>query len=198
MRLVGTSEWIVIGALILYIAFTPGFPVVRQFLSTGVGKAVGLATVVAVWKYVSHPVALLLLVNFVRCSGMREYLESGSGSGSGSGTTGSGAPPNTYCPENYNFENGACKNKTTGASLPATVCLPGQSWDGSKCTGTASTSTSSGAGAMTGSGSGSSSSSSSGSSSGSTKQGFTVMTPDNYQGVQPNLAGGGNFAPAPK
>jgi hypothetical protein len=118
MRLVGTSEWIVIGVLILYVAFTPGFPVVRQFLSTGVGKAVGLAAIVAVWKYVSHPVALLLLVNYVRCSGMREFMENPSG-----------APANTHCKEGETFENGQCKNNITGQFTPATICVPPQVWD---------------------------------------------------------------------
>jgi hypothetical protein len=121
MRLVGTSEWIVVGVLILYIAFTPGFPVVRDALSTGVGKAVGLAVIVATWKYVSHPVALLLLVSFVRCSGMREHMESGS------------APPNTHCPVDYTYQDGQCKN-ASGGSVPAVTCTTGESWDGTKCT----------------------------------------------------------------
>jgi hypothetical protein len=104
MRLVGTSEWIVIGVLIAYVAFTPGFPVVRQFLSTGLGKAIGLAVIVAVWKYVSHPVALLLLVNFVRCSGMREGMEN--------------PEPPSPCPDGYSLVDGQCKNTTTGQSIP--------------------------------------------------------------------------------
>jgi hypothetical protein len=124
MRLVGTSEWIVIGVLIAYLAFTPGLPVVRQFLSTGLGKAIGLAVIVGVWKYVSHPVALLLIVNYVRCAGMREFMDNPST------TT---PPPNTYCPENYSYDNGQCKNKTTGQSTAATVCMTGETWDGNKC-----------------------------------------------------------------
>ena len=177
MRLVGTSEWIVIGVLIAYISFTPGFPVVRQFLSTGVGKAIALAVIVAVWKYVSHPVALLLLVNFVRCSGMREYLENGSGS-TGSATSpasGTTLPPNTYCPENHSFDNGQCKNNTTGQSVPATICLAGQTWDGTKCSGSSS------AAAPPDTGS---------------KQGFSNRTPATYGGVQPDVKEKmGNYAP---
>lgn len=184
MRLVGTSEWIVIGVLIAYVAFTPGLPIVKQFLSTGVGKAIGLAVVVATWKYVSHPVALLLLVNFVRCSGMREYLESGSGAPS-SGTT---LPENTHCPENYSFDNGQCKNKTTSQTIPATVCLAGQTWDGSKCAG------SSAATAPPASAPPPPSTSST-----TAKQGFTVMTPSpTAGGVQPSMKepfDSGSFAP---
>jgi hypothetical protein len=105
MRLSATTEWIVIGVLVLYISFTPGFPVVRQFLSTQVGKAVGLAAIVYVWKFISEPVALLLTVNFVRCSGMREYLEM----------------PESHCPTGYNLQNGTCK-KEGSPDKPATVC----------------------------------------------------------------------------
>lgn len=76
MRVTQTQEWILVAALIAYIAFTPGFDVVRSFLSTSVGKALGLAAIVYVWKCVSPVVALLLVVSFVRCSGglMREGL----------------------------------------------------------------------------------------------------------------------------
>jgi hypothetical protein len=62
MKLTGKQEWIAIAALILYIAFTPGLPLVRDLLSGSVGKAVGLGVIMWVWKTVSKPVALLLLV----------------------------------------------------------------------------------------------------------------------------------------
>ena len=127
MRLTGTSELVVIGGMIAYIAFTPGFSVVRQFLSTSVGKALGLVVFVAVWKYVSHPVALLLLVNYVRCSGMREFMDNPPPE------TAAALPENTYCPEGTLFDNGQCMNSTTGQAAPATTCLPSQTWDGSKC-----------------------------------------------------------------
>jgi hypothetical protein len=76
---------------------------------------------------------------------MRENMESGSGSGTGTGTgtspaSGTTLPANTYCPENYSFDNGQCKNKTTGQTIPATVCLVGQTWDGTKCAGSSSAS----------------------------------------------------------
>jgi len=201
MRLSQKTEWVLVAVLILYIAFTPGLPVVREFLSSGVGKAVGLAVIIATWKYASPLVAILLAVSFVRCAPMREYLEgdtgssgsgssgsgsSGSGSGSsGSGTTGSSGsgspgsgttlPPNTYCPENHSFDNGQCKNNTTGQSTPATVCLTGQTWNGTSCSGSSSASTP------------------------DTKQGFANMTPASFgrEGFQPNTSGKDkNFAPA--
>jgi hypothetical protein len=130
MRISQNTEWALIAALIVYLAFTPGFPVVRQLLSTDVGKAVGLAAIVAVWKYVSPVVALLLTVNFVRCARMREFMENASGP--------STPPPNTHCPEGYTFDNGQCKGEN-GQSVPASVCLTGQTWDGNKCVGSGTT-----------------------------------------------------------
>ncbi len=131
MRISQKTEWILIAALIAYIAFTPGLSAVRQLLSTNVGKAVGLVAVVAVWKHVSPVVALLLTVSLVRCASMREYMESGSTAP----PTASGPPPNTYCPDNHTYDNGQCKNNTTGQSVPAKVCMEGQTWDGVKCVG---------------------------------------------------------------
>jgi hypothetical protein len=178
MRISQKTEWALVAVLIAYIAFTPGFQVVREVLSTGIGKAVGLAVIVGAWKYLSPLVALLLLVNFVRCASMREYLENGSGGSTGAastGSTGTTLPPNTYCPENHSFDNGQCKNKTTGQSVPATICLAGQTWDGTKCSGSSS------AAAPPDTGS---------------KQGFANMTPAMVGGVQPDLKETmGNYAP---
>ena len=176
MRLVGTQEWIVIGVLIAYIAFTPGFPMVRQFLSTGLGKALGLAAVIATWKYVSHPVALLLLVSFVRCCGMREFMDNPPPA--------VGTPPsNTHCPEDYTMENGQCKNKTTGLTTPATVCLAGQTWDGAQCTTAPPAATPPPAMAPPTT------------SSTEMKQPFTNMTPAAAGGVQPSMKDD-KYAPA--
>ena len=72
MRITQTQEWALAAILIVYIAFTPGFQVVRSFLSSSVGKAIGLAVIVYVWKYVSALLGLLLTVSFIRCAGMRE------------------------------------------------------------------------------------------------------------------------------
>ena len=136
MRISQKTEWALVAVLILYTAFTSGLQPVRQMLSTGVGKAVGLAAIVATWKYVSPLVALLLTVDFVRCATLREGLENASDSKDSA----SSAPPNTYCPENYKFDNGQCKSKTSDQTIPATVCLAGQTWDGTKCQGSSSAS----------------------------------------------------------
>jgi len=70
------NEWILIGALIVYLAFIPSLQIVRDMLSTSIGKAAALATIVYVYKYVSCPAALLLVIGYVRCSrSFREMLE---------------------------------------------------------------------------------------------------------------------------
>lgn len=71
----GRNEWIAIGVLILYIAFVPCPYAMKEFFATPIGKAIGLATFIAVFKYVSEPVALLLLVNYFRSGAIREYLD---------------------------------------------------------------------------------------------------------------------------
>lgn len=171
MRVSQNTEWAILAVLVAYIAFTPGVQAMRDLLSTGLGKALYLGAVVAAWKYVSPLVAVLLVVNFVRCASMREYADDPSMK--------PGAPPkDTHCPENYMFDNGQCKNKTTGQSIPATVCLPGQTWDGSKCAGS---STASSPPPMT-------TPSPPATSSTTTKQPFTNMTPSPVAGgVQPDI-----------
>jgi hypothetical protein len=124
MRLSQNTEWAIIVGLVLYIAFTPGFQAVRDVLSTGIGKAVGLAIIVWAWKSLSPLIALLLVVNFVRCASMRERMESGAGAMPSS---------TTHCPEGYTLDpDGQCKNES-GGSVPASVCMAGQQWDGNKC-----------------------------------------------------------------
>ena len=64
-----TNEMIAVGALILYLAFVPSLQVVRDLLSTSVGKALALAGIVYVHQKVSCPLALLLVVAYLRCCG---------------------------------------------------------------------------------------------------------------------------------
>ena len=68
MRLSSRNEWILVAILIAYIAFVPPFQTVRDILATSVGKAAALAGIVYVYKFVSCPAALLLLVAYVRCA----------------------------------------------------------------------------------------------------------------------------------
>lgn len=68
MRLSSNTEWMVIAGIILYIAFVPSIPAVREMLSQPIGKAIALGAIVYVWKYVSTTVAILLVVAYIRCA----------------------------------------------------------------------------------------------------------------------------------
>lgn len=109
MRLTQTTELALVGILIVYIAFTPGLQVVRNLLSTPVGKAVALGLIVYVWKYVSALIALLLVVSFVRCASMREGVDSTLT-----------PPPEMKCPEGsapISTKPGKCSKVGTDGSV---------------------------------------------------------------------------------
>ena len=79
------NEWILIGLLISYLAFIPSLQMIRDILSTSVGKAAALGGIVYVYKYVSCSAALLLVIGYVRCASMnREMFD---------------VPPTMNCPE---------------------------------------------------------------------------------------------------
>lgn len=122
MKLSKQTEWIVVGVLIIYIAFFQPMPVLRDMMSTSVGKAVALAAVVYVWKYVSAIVALLLAVAVVRCMGNVWEMFSGAE------TTCmcEGAPEYTWDPATKK-----CKNKDGKEGVvKSCVCASGYAWDG--------------------------------------------------------------------
>jgi len=68
MKLNQRTEWALIVALIAYLAFTPGFQLVRDILSNPVGKAAFLLGIVYVWKKVSAILAVLLALGYMRCA----------------------------------------------------------------------------------------------------------------------------------
>ena len=114
MKLSTNTEWAAIAALIVYIAFTPGFDIVRQFLSSGLGKAVALGLVVYVWKYVSQPIAILLVVAVLRCTTMREGMKN----------------PKAHCPAGYTLkDDNSCRDAKDNQGPPPTICLDDQDWD---------------------------------------------------------------------
>ena len=122
MKLSQTTEWVILGALIVYIAFVPPIPAVRSFLSTAAGKLVGLVAVVSVWKYVSPIVAVLLLVSMVRCIyAPRESF--------------TGAEKECTCknPETFKWDNviRKCRDSTgTEGEVESCACANGYTWDG--------------------------------------------------------------------
>jgi len=138
--LTGRNEWIAIAALILYIAFVPCPYQMKQFFATPIGKVVALSVFVYAWKYVSCPVAILLLVAFMRSGSLREYLEGETG------MTPSASMTNFKCPDEFIYsadkkmctkgtetrppmctdmtmtwdaESGTCKSTSTAAAAAA-------------------------------------------------------------------------------
>ena len=95
--LTGRNEWIAIGALIVYIAFVPCPYSMKEFFSSPIGKVIALSAVIYAWKFVSMPVAVLLLVAFLRSGAVREYLEE---------ETGVTAPSDTdyKCPDEFIYD----------------------------------------------------------------------------------------------
>lgn len=123
MSLSQRNEWIAVGALILYIAFVPTFPAVRDFLGSPVGKVVGLAAIVYAWKFVSEPVAILLVVAMLRAGAIREFADDAS------------MKPDVtqHCEAGYELtKDKKCKK---GDETKAPIeCTASQEWDGvGKC-----------------------------------------------------------------
>lgn len=123
MKLARNTEWAIIAALIAYIAFTPGFRIVKDTLATPLGKAAALAAIVYIWKSVSPIVAILLTISFVRC------------------TTGpvwelfSGAEQSCTCEmpgATWDPESKTCKDSTGQPAGPvkSCTCTNGYAWDG--------------------------------------------------------------------
>ena len=122
MKLSRNTEWGIIIALVAYLAFTPGFQIVKDILATPLGKAVALLAIIYVWKYVSAVIALLLLVGYIRCakSNIWEMF--------------SGAEENCVCEGTgyvWDKESKVCKNAEgkTG-TVKSCSCANGYSWDG--------------------------------------------------------------------
>ena len=123
MSLSQRNEWIAVGALILYIAFVPTLPAVRDFLGSALGKVAGLAAIVYTWKYVSEPVAILLVVALLRAGAIREFADDAS------------MKPDVtqHCEAGYELtKDKKCKK---GDETKAPIeCTASQEWDGvSKC-----------------------------------------------------------------
>jgi len=122
MKLTGTKEWIAIGILVALIAFGGSLSPVRQLVGSPIGKALALGAVVFVWKTVSKPVALLLLVLVLKTGPFRESMTGG---------------PNCPTGSQLQSDKTTCKDPSTGKTTPAILCVEGQIWNqtASKCEG---------------------------------------------------------------
>lgn len=125
MSLSQRNEWIAVGALILYIAFVPTIPAIRDFLGSALGKVAGLAAIVYVWKYVSEPVAILLVVVLLRAGAIREFADDAS------------MKPDVtqHCEKGYEMtKDKKCKSATGTETKSPIECTSSQEWDGiGKC-----------------------------------------------------------------
>ncbi len=122
MKLSRNTEWGIIIALVAYLAFTPGFQIVKDVLATSLGKAVALLAIVYVWKYVSAVIALLLLVGYIRCAKTNVW-EMFTGAEETCVCEGSG-----YI---WSKEEKQCKNAEGKVGTVKTcTCANGYSWDG--------------------------------------------------------------------
>jgi hypothetical protein len=93
------NELILVGVLIFYIAFVPRLQIVRELLSTPIGKAAALAGIVYVYKYVSCSASLLLVVAYLRCGcNSREMMENPSSTVASLSAVMPGTPINTAPP----------------------------------------------------------------------------------------------------
>jgi hypothetical protein len=122
MKLSRKTEWMIVAVLIAYIAFAPGFAMVRDMLSSPVGKAVALAGIAYVWKTVSPLIAVLLVVLYLKCTRMSVWEGF------------SGAEDTCLCAgEGYTWDAGTkkCTNKDgKEGEVKSCTCISGYSWDG--------------------------------------------------------------------
>lgn len=122
MKLSKTTELVILGGLIAYIAFFPRIPVVRDMLSTSVGKAIALAAIVYVGKTTSLLIAVLLAIAYLRCASASIWEGF------------SGAEDTCICEEDgfkWDAATKTCKNdQGMEGKVKSCTCVPGYSWDG--------------------------------------------------------------------
>jgi hypothetical protein len=123
MKLTRNTEWAVIAALIVYIAFIPGLQAIKTLLATPLGKAAGLAVIIYVWKFVSCPIALLLTISFMRCATWNTW-EMFSGAEQSCTCETAGAI--------WDSQTKTCKDASGNAAGPVKTCTctNGYAWDG--------------------------------------------------------------------
>jgi hypothetical protein len=146
MMLTGRNEWIAIGALILWIAFVPCPYQMKQFFASPIGKVVALGAVIYVWKYVSCPVAILLLVAFLRSGAVREYLEGETGMSPTTAATAAVSTNDYTCPSEYTYDATTMMCKKGNETKNPTCNNPSMIWDSmvGKCVSKPTTSSTSG------------------------------------------------------
>lgn len=127
MKLSRQQELIVSGILIVYLAFTPGFQIVRDILGNPIGRVLALAGIVYVFKFVSASVALLLVIGYMRCIKMRIW----EGADDSSMVPSDPSVAEFKCKEGdmYSSEDGKCRDKDGKLYDATVICETGWTYD---------------------------------------------------------------------
>jgi hypothetical protein len=115
-------ELAILGGLVLFMSFTSGFAPLRNFLSTPIGRAIGLGAVVYVFKYVSPAIGLLLAIHVARCSRMVEGVDE----------TLAEPMEMCQCDPDFTYNSGSKMCEKIGAEPKKPfkcTCVPGETWD---------------------------------------------------------------------
>jgi hypothetical protein len=124
MKLTRQQEWIIIVALVAYLAFVPEVEIVKTALASPVGKALFLGLVVYKFVFVSKPIGVLLGLVYARHArdNVWEHLDV--------------APQNCKCKTpDFTYDKGknACVNKDgkedTSSNSVLCSCPSGYAWD---------------------------------------------------------------------
>jgi hypothetical protein len=118
MRLSRNTELAVVGILIVVLASGAMTSIVSRFLSTTIGRIIGLAAIVYTWKYVSPVVSLLLIIGYVRCSRMVEGFDTA-------------ATTTCTCPPGFTWSGAdkLCKKGDEAKEAISCTCVTGKTWD---------------------------------------------------------------------
>jgi hypothetical protein len=130
MKLSRQTELIISGVLIAYLAFTPGFQIVRDILAHPIGRVLALAGIVYVFKFVSASIALLLLVGYIRCIKMRIW--EGADDASMKPTDPSVAEYKCKEGDTYAPADGKCRDKDGKMYDAVVICETGWAYDESE------------------------------------------------------------------
>ena len=127
MKLSRQQELITVGVLIVYLAFTPGFQIIRDILATPIGRVAFLAAIVYVFKFVSASVALLLLVGYMRCVKMNIW----EGADDSSMKTSDPTVAEYKCDTGYTYSpaDGKCKDSKGDLKEATVICQTGWAYD---------------------------------------------------------------------
>lgn len=127
--LTGRNEWVAIAVLIVYIAFIPCPGFMTVFFSSSIGKMVALGVIVYVLKYVSIPVAILMLVAVDRKGALREYLEEETGMSPTTAATAAVSTNDYTCPSEYTYDATEMMCKKGNETKNPTCNNPSMTWD---------------------------------------------------------------------